>query len=95
MYFVLFYETTEGFLDKRKAYRASHLTHAQQAAERGHLLLAGALEDPADKAVLLFQVEDKSQVETFAQNDPYVQQGLITKWEIRPWRVMLGSLKQA
>lgn len=94
MYFVLFYETVDGFIEKRKPFRASHLTHAQDAAERGHLLLAGALEEPADKAILLFQVETKSQVEAFAQNDPYVQQGLVKKWEVRPWRVMLGSLKR-
>ncbi|MEM6343811.1 MAG: YciI-like protein [Bacteroidota bacterium] len=90
-YFILFYETVEAFVEKRAPFRATHLQHAQKAVEAGHLLLGGALEEPADKAVLLFRGRDKQVAIDFAKNDPYVEQGLITKWEVRPWKVMLGT----
>ncbi len=55
--------------------------------------MAGALADPVDRVVLVFQGEDASAAESFAQNDPYVQHGLITHWEVRPWTVVLGEQK--
>ncbi|MFK7922421.1 MAG: YciI-like protein [Bacteroidia bacterium] len=91
MYFLLFYETVDAFVEKRAPFRATHLAHAQAAVAAGDLLLGGALEEPADKAVLLFQGTDRSVAANFAQNDPYVRQGLIKKWEVRPWKVMVGT----
>ncbi|MEL7533354.1 MAG: YciI-like protein [Bacteroidota bacterium] len=90
-YFILFYETVDAFVEKRTPFRATHLMHAQNAVDAGRLLLGGALENPADKAVLLFRGVDEQVAIDFAKNDPYVQQGLITKWEVRPWKVMLGT----
>lgn len=91
MYFLLFYETVDAFVEKRAPFRTTHLAHAQAAVAAGHLLLGGALEEPADKAVLLFQGTDSSVAADFAKNDPYVRQGLIKKWEVRPWKVMVGT----
>ena len=47
--------------------------------------------DPPDKALLIFKVADKSVIEDFVSKDPYVKNGLIAKWEIRPWTVVIGS----
>ncbi len=30
-------------------------------------------------------------VEEFARNDPYVLNGLVTRWEVRPWAVVIGD----
>jgi len=49
------------------------------------------LSDPADRALLVFRVPDRSIVEDFARNDPYVTNGLVTRWEIRPWTVVIGN----
>jgi uncharacterized protein YciI len=55
------------------------------------MILAGAFSDPPDKALLIFKVDDKSIVQKFVDNDPYVKNGLITKREIRPWTVVIGK----
>lgn len=91
MYFVLFYRTVENYVEKRAPYRSEHLAHAQAAYERGEIVLAGALDEPADGALLIFKGPDDTAAKSFATHDPYVQNGLITSWEVRPWRVVVGE----
>lgn len=55
MYHILFYETVDDYLEKRGQYRKEHLQLAKQAHENGDLVMAGALSDPADEAVLVFK----------------------------------------
>ena len=90
-YFILFYETADNYTEKRAPFRAQHLELAREAHARGELLLAGALADPADRAVLVFRAADRETVEAFAERDPYVRNGAVTRWEVRPWTVMIGN----
>jgi uncharacterized protein YciI len=90
-YFVLFYETADNYVEKRAPYRSQHLELARAANARGELLLAGALADPPDRAVLIFRTPDKATVEAFARRDPYVLNGAIKRWEVRPWTVVIGN----
>ncbi|MBA3272166.1 MAG: hypothetical protein H0T71_16800 [Acidobacteria bacterium] len=90
-YFVLFYETVDDYVTKRAEYRPQHFELAREAHARGELLLAGALADPADGALLIFRSPDRASVEAFATRDPYVIHGLIRKWEVRPWTVVIGN----
>ena len=53
--------------------------------------LAGALADPADGAVLVFKADGPDVALEFAQNDPYVKNGLITDWHVRQWSVVIGN----
>jgi uncharacterized protein YciI len=91
MYWLLFYDVVDDYLDRRAPLRESHLALARASYERGDLLLAGALADPADSAVLAFMADDVSVVEEFARNDPYVEKGLVTGWRIRRWNVVVGD----
>ncbi|MCA9899588.1 MAG: hypothetical protein KC433_15460 [Anaerolineales bacterium] len=90
-YYVLVYHLTDDYLGRRPAYRAEHLQLAKDAETRGELVLGGAYSDPADTALLVWRVEDPSTVEKFVSNDPYVKNGLIARWEIRPWTVVIGT----
>jgi uncharacterized protein YciI len=90
-YFALFYYVVEDFVSRRSAYREDHLRLAREAHGRGELVLAGALTDPADRALLVFRAADRSVAEEFARNDPYVTSGLVTRWEVRPWAVVIGD----
>lgn len=90
-YFALFYDVVDDFVSRRSAYREEHLRLVREAHQRGELLLAGALADPADRALLVFRAADRSIVEEFARNDPYVTNGLVTRWEVRPWSVVIGD----
>jgi uncharacterized protein YciI len=91
MYYILFYKTVEDYVEKRKPFREQHLAYANSSLARGELYLAGALADPADEAVLVFKCESPSVAEEFARNDPYVLNGLITEWKVRPWTVVIGT----
>ena len=90
-YYALIYDTVDDYVARRNEFRQQHLRAAQAARERGELVLAGAFADPVDHALLIFQADDKSKVEDFARNDPYVVNGLVKKWEVRPWSVVVGN----
>jgi uncharacterized protein YciI/catechol 2,3-dioxygenase-like lactoylglutathione lyase family enzyme len=90
-YYALLYHVVDDFVSRRSAYREEHLRLVHKAHRRGELLLAGALAEPADRALLVFRAADRSVVEAFARNDPYVTSGLVTRWEVRPWAVVIGD----
>jgi uncharacterized protein len=89
-HYLLIYEVVDDYVAKRMPFRPLHLSLAEQAAERGELVLGGALMDPVDKAVLLFRATGPEVAESFANNDPYVQNGLVTNWSVREWTTVAG-----
>lgn len=89
MYWLLFYDVVDDYIERRVPLRDAHLSLARAAKERGELVLAGALADPPDGAVLVFKADDVAVVEDFARNDPYVKDGIVTSWKIRQWTVVI------
>ena len=90
-YYLLEYVLIEDYLARRASLREAHLALAREANRRGDLVLAGALAEPPDRAVLIWRTDDRSVVERFADDDPYVRNGLVTSWTIRPWAVVIGE----
>ena len=90
-YFALIYSLVDDYLERRTTLREKHLNLAKEAKSRGELILAGAFSGPADRALLVFRVKDRAVIEEFIRNDPYVKNGLVTRWEIRPWSVVIGN----
>lgn len=91
MYLALTYDLVDDYLERRGEYREEHLALARAAGERGELALAGAFTDPADAALLVWSTEDRSVVERFAAQDPYVVNGLVRAWRVRVWNVVVGG----
>ncbi|MFB3886887.1 MAG: YciI-like protein [Thermodesulfobacteriota bacterium] len=91
MHYLLFYDVVSDYIERRAAYRDEHLSLAWQAHARGELILAGALNDPIDGAVLLFQGDSPAVAEKFAANDPYVKHGVVPRWRVRPWITVVGK----
>ncbi len=89
MHLLLEYTLADDYLERRAALREDHLALAREAHERGELLLAGALPDPYDRALLVWTAP-RDVVERFAAADPYVTHGLVTGWTVRPWNVVIG-----
>jgi uncharacterized protein YciI len=89
-YFALTYDVVGDFMERRTPYRPEHLQLARDAQARGELILAGALGDPPG-ALLVFKSADRSAAEAFATADPYVAAGLVTRWQVRPWTVVIGN----
>jgi len=90
-YYALFYEVVDDFVARRALYREEHLQLANAANRRGELVLAGALAEPADGALIIFRGEEPTAAAKFAENDPYVRNGLVKHWEVRPWTVVVGG----
>lgn len=91
MHYLLMYDLAPDYLERRGQYRDAHLALAWQAVERGELLLAGALADPVEQALLLFHGDSPASAEAFAAADPYVTHGLVTAWRVRPWTTVVGD----
>ena len=92
-YYVLFYEVVDDFMARRSTFRDEHLRLAREAHARGELILAGALADPSDAALLVFQADGPAVAEVFARHDPYVKNGLVSSWRVRHWAVVVGNLE--
>src|SRR3954465_7181279 len=91
-HFLLFYDGAPDYLARRPEFRGAHLAHAWAAVQRGELVLAGALADPVDGAILLFAGHSPEVAEGFAHADPYVLNGLIARWHVREWTTVVGEL---
>lgn len=94
-HFLLFYEVSDDYLERRPAFRDEHLKLAWSAVGQGSLLLGGALAEPADGAVLLFRGDDVSVAEQFAKADPYVREKLVSRWHVREWTTVVGEFATA
>jgi uncharacterized protein YciI len=92
MHFLLFYDYSPTFLARRDTLRSDHLALAWAAHERGELMLGGAFADTTDGAVLWFSGPSAAVAERFAVADPYVKNGLVTRWWVRPWATVVGTL---
>lgn len=90
-HYLLYYAYGDGYLERRPAFRDAHLRHAWRAQERGALVLGGALADPLDAGLLLFEAQSPAPVEAFARADPYVVNGLVSSWRVREWRTVVGA----
>lgn len=90
-YFALIYDVVDDYVERRATYRSEHLRLAAAATERGEIVLGGAFDDPVDGALIVFRADDGSVAEAFASNDPYVLNGLVTRWRVRPWNVVVGT----
>lgn len=89
MHYLLFYEVETGYVERRTQFRSEHLDLARQARQRDELVLAGALADPVDGAVLVFRSAESA--EAFAKADPYVLNGLVRSWRVRKWNTVIGE----
>ena len=89
-YLCLTYDVVPDYLERRIPLRAEHLSLAEEYALAGELRLGGAVGDPPDGALLVFR-STRERVEAFVARDAYVREGLVTRWEIRPWAVVVGT----
>ncbi len=93
-YFALLYDVVDDFVARRVPFRNEHLRLAGEAHGRGEIVLAGALAEPADTALIIFRCTEKSAAVGFARRDPYVVNGLVKKWSVRPWNVVVGQASE-
>ena len=91
MYWVLLYDYVDDYVEKRAPVREEHLGLARAALERDEFRMGGAWDDSPAGGMLIFKGDDASVAETFARNDPYVREGVVIGWRVRPWNVAVGG----
>jgi len=89
-YYVLTYEFVDDMINKRTPYREEHLRLLREGHTRGEIYMAGATGDPPDSGLLVFCADSNAVAEKFAREDPYVRNGLVTSWKVKPWTVVAG-----
>ena len=90
-HYVLFYDYPADFRDRRAPFRGAHLAHANASVARDELQLGGAFTDDPPMGMLLFKGESAETAEAFARADPYVQNGVVTRWRVREWTTVVGE----
>ena len=58
-------------------------------AEEDKMVMAGAFADPVDGALFIFKNVPREEIDAYVQSDPYVVNGLVTGWKIKPWTVVV------
>ena len=91
MHYLLFYDYSSDYLERRGEFRDEHLKLAWNAVDRGELVLGGAFSEPADGAALMFKCSSLDVIERFVAADPYVKNCLVTSYRIRPWTTVVGK----
>lgn len=86
---ILFYEYVPNIEEKRTPHRDGHLGLLRELHEDGRMRMAGAYSEPLDGAAIVFS--DRKSAEEFAERDPYVANGLVLRWWVRDWNVVIGG----
>lgn len=91
MFVALEYDVVPNFVERRAPFRDAHLAHVRAARDRGEIVMAGAVGEPPDGALLIFKVADPATVHAFADADPYVLEQLVTGRRVRRWHVVVSA----
>ncbi|MEW7007940.1 MULTISPECIES: YciI family protein [unclassified Lentilitoribacter] len=88
MYVALMCKDNAGALQTRLDTREDHLAFLKDLDAKGILKIAGPLLDENDKpcgSLIILNVEDKTEAEQIAKEDPYAKVGLFAEVDIKPY----------
>jgi hypothetical protein len=88
MKYVMFYDVTPEGMALARANFPAHRARLDEFHARGTLLLAGPLGSPPEGALGVFITREAA--EEFIAGDPFVLNGVVSKWRILEWREVLG-----
>ncbi|UJR28212.1 hypothetical protein I4U23_009462 [Adineta vaga] len=88
---ILHYDYVSNVVEKRKPYREAHLNFIGKQVENGNVILGGATGNPPSEALLIFRNLSLKEIEQLAQQDPYVINGIVTKYSVKPYMAVVGD----
>lgn len=100
MWYAIIAEDTPDSLDKRLQVRPAHLARLQALQAEGRLLLAGPFPaidsiDPGPAgftgSLIVAEFADLAQAQAWAEDDPFVQNGVYGKVTVKPFRKTLPA----
>ncbi|MGH7937078.1 MAG: YciI family protein [Bryobacteraceae bacterium] len=83
MKIVSFYDIAPDALAKIMTHYPAHRVRLDKFHSRGVLLAAGPFGNPPEGAMAIFTTRDAA--EEFIQGDPFVINGLVSKWRLVEW----------
>lgn len=89
--YALQYDYVPDALEKRKPHREAHLALFSKQVEKGNVVLAGAVDNPPTGGLLIFRNLSANEIEQLVQQDPYVVNGVVQKYTIKPYMAVLGD----
>lgn len=92
MHFLLRYQYVDGIDALRAPHRDQHLSDLWAEADAGRVVIAGGAGDPVSEGIIVWDVEDPQVIHDFASRDAYMVAGLITSYDVVPWRTVVGDL---
>lgn len=92
MHYLLRYRYVEGIDSLREPYRDEHLRRLWEQADAGHVVIGGGAGDPVSEGIIVWSVDDPTVIHDFVTGDPYMTAGLITSYDVVPWRTVIGEL---
>ena len=88
---ILTYETDKEYLKKRQPHRANHFEHIKKYNTKNQIILGGAIGEPVSGVLIIFDGMEQHVIEEFAQQDPYILNGVASNWKVEVWHEVLGS----
>jgi uncharacterized protein len=82
--------TDENALERRMSVRPFHLEGAKKLKENGNFIIGGAMLNDEGKMIgstMILQFENPEELQTWVDSEPYIQQGVWVKFEVKPFRV--------
>ena len=86
MKIVSFYEMAPDALSKVRVHYPMHRARLDECHARGVLLAAGPLGNPPEGAMGIFTTREAA--EEFIKGDPFIINGLVSKWRLVEWNVV-------
>jgi uncharacterized protein YciI len=87
MKYVLYYQSSPDVATLAPIHGAAHRAYWNEFLANGTLLMIGPFADPREGAMGIFTTREAA--ETFAKDDPFVLNGVVTHWLVREWREVL------
>jgi uncharacterized protein len=82
--------TDENALERRMNVRPFHLEGAKKLKEDGNFIIGGAILNEEGKMIgstMILQFEHQSDLQNWIDNEPYIQQKVWEKFQVKPFRV--------
>ena len=89
MKYALFYQSADNVAARAPAHFPAHRARYLEFHARGTLLMLGIFANPQDEGSMAI-FTTRAAAEEFAQNDPFVLNGVVRSWQIREWNEALA-----
>ncbi len=90
VYFITKYKTIDEVRAKAPEVITAHLERSDKLHNEGKVIMAGAFLDRPEEPVTTMAIfYTREAAEEFAKGDPFVLNGMVSKWYVREWANIL------